>query len=63
MYGPAGLFGYLDRQQSLAALTELCTLCDEAETVEIHVGAADDCHEAFSCALQLVVDDVAFEAR
>lgn len=60
---PSWLLWYLDTQQRFAALAELCTLGDEPESVKVHIRAADDGDELLLSADELVVDNIAFQAR
>lgn len=58
---PSGSFGYSDGEEGLATFTECSAFSDEAKSVKVHVGAADDGYEAFPSADEVVIDDVPLE--
>src|SRR5690606_19565346 len=53
----AALFGHGDRKNRLACLTDISSFCDEAQTIEVHVGAASDSDHRL--AFPAMVDEIA----
>ena len=58
---PSGFFWYIDAEQGFSALTQLCTLRDEPQTIKIHIRAAYDCNKLFVCADEAIIRDVTLE--
>ena len=59
---PSWLFWDLNTKQSFSPLSELGTLSNESQTIEVHVRAADHGHKFLLRSYQLVVDDVTLQS-
>lgn len=59
---PARLFGHADTHEHFPSLTDIRTLSDESESAKVHVTARDDGDKAFTGALEVVSDNVGFQA-
>lgn len=59
---PSGLFGDSDTHEDFTSFTDICTFGDEAEPAKVHVTARDDGDEAFAGTLEVVSDNVGFQA-
>lgn len=59
---PSGLFGDSDTHQDFTSFTDVRTFSDEAESAKVHVTARDDGDKAFPCTLEVVPDNVGFQA-
>lgn len=62
-YVPASFFGYLNGEQRFTPLTELRTLGDEAQPVEVHVRTTYHCYETLVGAVELILCYIPFQAR